>query len=129
MSPKKNKVRDFISSSEELKEFKSISFKELINGRILTRVGLAKQLPFFLYLTLLAFVYIGNHYKVEKYLKEVAVLNKELKELRIEAITTSSDLMYMSKQSEVARRVDKAGLELKSLRVPPRKIVVRKEEE
>ncbi len=49
-------------------------------------------------------------------------LEKELKELRFESITTASDLMYMSKQSEVVKRVEKEGLDLIESTEPPIKI-------
>jgi hypothetical protein len=69
---------------------------------------------------LLAFIYINNHYALEKLLKRQVALNKEVQELQYEAITTSSELMQMSRQSEVIRRVEAAGLELEVLKTPPR---------
>jgi hypothetical protein len=48
--------------------------------------------------------------------------NKSLKELRSEYITTKSDLMIISKQSEVAEATLKMGL--KELTSPPKKIVL-----
>ena len=60
----------------------------------------------------LCLIYISNHYSVEKLLKEQVALNRELQELKYEAITTSSQLMQMSRQSEVVNRVHEAGLDL-----------------
>nr|WP_319401869.1 FtsL-like putative cell division protein [uncultured Carboxylicivirga sp.] len=126
MNWRKNKFTDFIQSTEEFSEIKSISFRDIINGRIFTRALVTKQGPFFVYLAFMGFLYIGNHYKMEELMRKVAGLNKELKELRYEAITTSSELMFMSKQSEVLKKVRANNLELEELTEPPRKLKVRK---
>ncbi len=126
MNWRKNKLTDFVQSKEELGEFKSISFRDIINGRIFTRTVVTNQMPFFVYLAFMGFLYIGNHYKMEELMREVAVLNKDLKELRYEAITTSSELMFMSKQSEVLKKIKSKNLDLEELTEPPRKLKVRK---
>ncbi|PTN26388.1 FtsL-like putative cell division protein, partial [Desulfonatronum sp. SC1] len=83
-----------------------------------------KHWPYLLFLVLLAFIYINNHYSVEKLLKEQVALTAETQDLKYEAITTSSDLMQMSRQSEVVRRVQEAGLGLEVLKTPPRVLKV-----
>ena len=124
MSAKKNKLKEFILSNEDFGEFKNLSLRDLINGRILTRSLVAKQMPFIVFIAFFGFLYIGNHYRTEELMREVASLNKELKELRYEAITTSSELMYMSKQSEVLKKIKASGLKLEELTEPPRKLKV-----
>jgi len=124
MSAKKNKIKEFILSNEDFGEFKNISLRDLINGRILTRSLVAKQMPFIVFISFFGFLYIGNHYKTEELMREVTILNKDLKELRYEAITTSSELMYMSKQSEVLKKIKVSGLKLEELTEPPRKLKV-----
>ncbi len=121
---KKRKDKEFIGSGDY--SSRKISVRDFVSGRIFTREVVVKQLPFFLFLIVLAFVYISNHFKVEKLLKEAATLNKDIQELRIEAITTSSDLMYISKQSVILQKVNEAGVELEELTEPPRRVVVRK---
>ncbi|MBI9063450.1 MAG: hypothetical protein JEZ14_15820 [Marinilabiliaceae bacterium] len=124
MSAKKNKIKEFILSNEDFGEFKNISLRDLINGQILTRSLVAKQMPFIVFISFFGFLYIGNHYRTEELMREVATLNKDLKELRYEAITTSSELMYMSKQSEVLKKIKVSGLQLEELTEPPRKLKV-----
>ncbi len=121
---KKRKDKEFIGSGDY--SSRKISVGDFVSGRIFTREVVVKQLPFFLFLIVLAFVYISNHFKVEKLLKEAATLNKDIQELRIEAITTSSDLMYISKQSVILQKVNEAGVELEELTEPPRRVLVRK---
>ena len=53
---------------------------------------------------------------------EKVALEKEVSELRFEAITTAAELMKLSVQSEVERRIHEAGLDLVQTRVPPIKI-------
>ncbi len=123
---RKKKEKEFVGSGDE--SFRKISARDFLSGRIFTREVVVKQLPYFLFLIVLAFIYISNHFKVEKLLKEAAVLNKEIQELRIEAITTSSDLMYISKQSVILQKVNEAGVNLEELTEPPRRIIVRKDQ-
>lgn len=103
-----------------------ISFRDFVSGRIFTREVVVKQLPYFLFLIVLAFFYISNHFTVEKLLKEAAHLNKGIQGLRIEAITTSSDLMYVSKQSVILKKVHEAGVVLEELTKPPRRVIIKK---
>lgn len=105
---------------------KGITFKDIINGGFFSKSSVSKHWPYFLFTVFLAMVYINNHYAVEKLLKDQVTINQELKELKYEATTTSSELMQMSRQSEVLRKVDAAGLELDVLKTPPRILKVKK---
>jgi ribosomal protein S2 len=67
-------------------------------------------------------LYIANAHTVEKRIRKINKLEYEMKDLRAEYITLKSELMYLSKQSEVAKRVEVAGLlELSSA---PKKIYI-----
>ena len=100
------------------------SFKNVIDGSILTRDSVINQLPYVLFLTFIAVLYIGNRYHAEKIVRESIQIQAELKELRAESITTASKLMFISKQSEVAKLVNEHGLGLKEAVEPPKKLVV-----
>ncbi len=121
---KKKKDTEFIGSGDSPSH--KITLRDFVSGRIFTREVVVKQLPYFLFMIVLAFFYITNHFKVEKLLKEAAGLNTDIQELRIEAITTSSDLMYDSKQSVILEKVNDAGIDLEELTEPPRRIIVNK---
>lgn len=92
--------------------------KKLTNGRISLPLGISPL--FLLFIGVLIFIYITNHLDTEKQLRRINDLNTEIKEMRYEHITTQSQLMNMSKQSEVLRRVEAEGLQLKELTEPPR---------
>lgn len=98
------------------------SFLNIFSGNFLSRDNVMHQLPFILFLTLIGLGYIANGYYAEKSVREISRINSHLKELKSEYITTKSELMFMSNQSEVARAA--APLGLKESTVPPKKIVV-----
>lgn len=96
-------------------------FVSLLNGSFLTGKSVTENLPFFLFLALLMMVYIGNGYYSEDKVREINYLGAELKELRSEYITTKSELMFKSKQSEVARAIK--AREIKESTEPPYKLI------
>lgn len=98
----------------------------ILGGSILTRDSFVKSLPFVFYLAGLALLYIANTYYAEKTIMKSYLLRKELKELRYEFVSTRSALMYESKQSQVAKRLEETGVE--ESRVPPVKILIKEEE-
>ena len=102
-------------------------FKNVMDGSILTNDGFLNQVPYILFLTLIAIIYIGNRYHAEKILRETINISHEIKDLRAESITSASKLMFQSKQSEVAKLVDEKGLGLKEAVEPPRKLIIENE--
>ncbi|MCU0461557.1 MAG: FtsL-like putative cell division protein [Bacteroidales bacterium] len=109
------------------KQVKPGSFiKELLSGTMVSEKIILKNLWYILLLTLLAAIYIGNRFHAEKITREMTKLQKEVKELRAESLSTSADLMYLSRQSEVYKLVREKGLNLEELKVPPYKLLVDK---
>lgn len=97
----------------------------VISGNIFAKEEVVKHLPYVLFLAFIALLYIANGYYAEGTVRQLNREGNELKELRSEYITAKSDLMYVSKQSEVAAMSEKKNLGLKESLVPPRKIVVK----
>lgn len=116
---------EFIEDQPEPKAVRKGSLKDFLDGSILIKDFVVKQLPFIIFLTLLGIVYIGNRYHAEKVYRKHLLLQNEIKELRAEAITTASDLMFISKQSQVIKMVEESGLNLVESKVPPKKIRVK----
>lgn len=85
-----------------------------------------KYLPKILFVLLLSLIYISNTHYAEKTIRKINQLQTEVEDTRADYTTLKSDLMFASKQSEVARRVKSLGLK-ESLN-PPFKIVVRQGE-
>jgi cell division protein FtsL len=118
MSEKKEKGKDKAKSGNFV--------KELLSGSMITEKIILGNLWYVLLLTLLAAIYIGNRFHAEKVTREMTRLQREVKELRAESLSTSADLMYLSRQSEVFKLVKEKGLDLDELKVPPYKILVNK---
>lgn len=99
--------------------------KSVISGSLFSERIILGNLPFIFMLTVLGAFYIANRFHAEKIIRKTDVLLEEVKELRAEAMATTSELMYISRQSQVTNMVNQQGLELKELKEPPYKIVVK----
>ena len=99
--------------------------KEILTGSILAKKQVSKQLPFIIFLAGLGIIYIANRYNAEHLLAEHGKTSEELDELRAESITTTSELMFASRQSQVIKLVEENHLGLKESTVPPKRIKMR----
>jgi len=117
---------EFTDQKQEEKEGQKTRIRDILDGSLLTRDIVINQLPYILFLTMLLIFYIGNRYHAEKVIRQSLRLQTELKELRAEAISTASELEYLSNQSQVARLVEQKNLGLKYPEKPPVKIVEKK---
>lgn len=97
--------------------------KDLLSGSMISDKIILKNLSFFILLTLLGALYIGNRFHAEKLVREISKLQREVRELRAESLTISADLMDATRQSEVFRQIMQRNLELEELREPPYKFV------
>jgi Bacteriodetes cell division protein (FtsL-like) len=85
--------------------------------RLLNYQSIVRQVPFFLFLTLLAVLYIYNGHYADKMIRNINNTGKEVKELQYEYKTVKSEVMFRSKQSELVKAVEPLGL--KELVTPP----------
>ncbi|MCB0493542.1 MAG: hypothetical protein KDC93_14135 [Cyclobacteriaceae bacterium] len=85
-----------------------------------------KYLPKILFVLMLSLIYIGNTHYSEKTIRKINKTHTEVEDIRADYTTLKADLMFASKQSEVARRVKSLGLK-ESIK-PPYKIVVKEGE-
>lgn len=81
-----------------------------------------QYLPKILFVVALGLIYIGNTHYAEKTVRRINDIQTEVEDLRADYTTLKSDLMFASKQSEVARKVKSIGLQ-ESL-TPPYKVIV-----
>ncbi len=86
----------------------------------------ARFIPKILFVTVLLVIYIGNNHYSEKTARKIEQLETQVEELRADYTSMKADYMYASKQSEVAKKVKKLGLEENE--TPPYKIEVDKSE-
>jgi len=78
---------------------------------------IVKNIPFFLFVSALMVLYIYNGHYSDKTIKNINRTNRELKELQYEYKSAKSEVMFRSKQSELAKAA--APMELKELSEPP----------
>ena len=78
--------------------------------RWLNYQAVVKQIPFFLFLALLAVIYIYNGHSADKLAREITRTTRELKELQYEYKTVKGDVLFRSKQSDLVKAVEPLGL-------------------
>jgi hypothetical protein len=98
--------------------------RELLSGSMVSEKIILKNLGYISMITFLAAVYIGNRFHAEKVTRERTRLEREVKDLRAESLSTSADLMTISRQSEVFQMIREKGLNLEELKTPPFKLLV-----
>jgi cell division protein FtsL len=81
-----------------------------------------QYLPKILFVMVLGLLYISNTHHAEKTVRRIDQAQSEVEDLRADYTTLKSDLMFASKQSEVARKVKSLGLK-ESLN-PPTRVVI-----
>lgn len=72
--------------------------------------SVVKQIPFFLFLTLLAIIYIYNGHYADKTTRNINRTAKDVRELQHEYKTVKGEVMFRSKQSELIKAVQPLGL-------------------
>jgi predicted membrane protein len=82
---------------------------------------LVKNIPFYLFAAILAIIYIANGHYADKTIRKINATSKHLKEMEYEYKTIKQDVIFRSKESELARAVEPLGL--KELVVPPVRLI------
>lgn len=105
-----------MASEREIKEQpvagQKIDWKKLVSHKWVVR-----NIPFFLFLTILAVLYIYNGHHADKQILKISNTEKKIKELEYEYKTIKSDVIFRSKASELIKVVEPLGL--KELTQPP----------
>lgn len=96
---------------------KQIKARKPVWKRLFNYHWIVKNIPYFMFLAVLAILYIYNGHYSDNTIKDIDKTNKELKELQYEFKTVKSEVMLRSKQSELAKAVEPLGL--KELAEPP----------
>ena len=97
------------------------SFKDYTQLSAISSSLILKNLPFVFFLGFLATIYIANAHYSEKKVREIQKLQSQLKELRWHYRSLKSEIMYSTRQSEVAKNVAPIGLKRKA---KPKKIYI-----
>lgn len=85
--------------------------------------SIVKNIPFMLFVALLAVLYIANTSRAVSLTREIAKKNKEIKELRWQWLDIQSSLMKATSESELTKR--SAAIGLKPLEKPAYEITIK----
>ncbi len=91
-------------------ENKKVKVRSFHWKRLLNYKALVRQMPFFLFLTFLAVIYIYNGHLADKTMRDITKSTNELKELQYEYKSVRGDVLDRSKQSELIEAVQPMGL-------------------
>lgn len=100
----------------------TVFLRKLFTEGVISKESASGMFPFIIFLCFLVMIYIANSHWTMKNIRNIDKLSKEIKELSWEYKSLKADLMFKSKMTEVAKKVDTLGL--KELIEPPKKIVV-----
>ena len=78
--------------------------------KYLSHKWVVKNIPFFLFLAMLAVLYIYNGHYADKLLRRISTTEKHIKELEYEYKTVKSEVIFRSKASELVKAVEPLGL-------------------
>ena len=78
--------------------------------RLFNYQWVVRNIPFFLFLAMLAVLYIYNGHYADRLTKKINVTEKHIKELEYEYKTVKSEVIFRSKASELVKAVEPWGL-------------------
>ncbi len=105
-----------MTAENEIKE-QPIASQKIDWKKFVSHKWVVKNIPFFLFLTILAVLYIYNGHHADKQILKISTTEKKIKELEYEYKTIKSDVIFRSKASELIKVVEPLGL--KELTQPP----------
>jgi hypothetical protein len=108
------------------KRISAKNFKRILGGTILASEQVTKQLPFVFFLAFLGIGLITNRYWTEKTIRKMEMVRDLLKEFKAESVIHETELMYINRPSEVAKRVIERKIELIEPIEPAKRITVKK---
>ena len=85
--------------------------------KFISHKWVVKNIPFFLFLAMLAVLYIYNGHYADKLVRKISATEKHIKELEYQYKTVKSEVIFRSKASELVKAVSPLGL--KELTAPP----------
>jgi hypothetical protein len=108
-----NKIVDAIKGNEDFSEIKSSTFRDFLNGNILSKKFIRKQYPLLGLIAVLTLFYVDNRYNSEKEVAEEIRLKNQLQDVKYESLTISAELTKMSRRSYILDLIKSRGIDLK----------------
>ncbi|GAB6010714.1 FtsL-like putative cell division protein [Viscerimonas tarda] len=101
----------------DLKEIKK-QIMHVVSGSILTEDFFLKNTRFMLLIFMIIVLYISNRYTCISKMGEIQTLQKNLEDAKYESLTISTELIGISRQSQLQSLVNQNGLELQTPKEP-----------
>lgn len=73
---------------------------------------IVKNIPFFLFLSVLAVLYIANGHRADKTIRRINSTTTELKELQYTYKTLKSEVMFQSQELQIIKASEPLGLKM-----------------
>lgn len=93
------------------KETKNTTQKNPLKG-LFNYQWIVKNIPFFLFLSVLAVLYIANGHRSDKTIRRINSTTGQLKELQYEFKTLKSEVMYRSQEAQIVKAAEPLGLKV-----------------
>lgn len=84
---------------------RSFTLGKILGGDILNTAPIRRQIGVFLLITLFAVIYVSNRYSCQQYLIQIDNLDKELKDAKYKALSSTSLLTEMCRESRVLEQL------------------------
>ena len=99
-----------------------LDLKGILQGRVISTEWIFKRWKRILIVAILIIIYISNRYTCQMKISEIGSLQRELVNIRYEALTISSELMGSSRQSQIKEMIKEKGLDMEESKQPPYKL-------
>ncbi len=103
MAEKQENIKQVKSKTAALKGMRD----NLVGG-----LWIAKNLNFFLFLSVMAVIYIANGHMADRTIRDISKTQKDIKELQFEYKTIKSEVMYKSEEGQVLKSAGLLGLKI-----------------
>ncbi|MCX7744831.1 MAG: FtsL-like putative cell division protein [Flavobacteriales bacterium] len=123
---KKEKAEESESVKSSTNKRFRFSVMQILNGEILQKEYFLKNLPFLFYVAMLLAIYIANVFYAENKIREIALVEEQIKELHTEYISLKASLTELSKEHQLDTTLSKYGITVST--VPPKVVPITKEE-
>ncbi|HPR33464.1 MAG TPA: FtsL-like putative cell division protein [Prolixibacteraceae bacterium] len=101
---------------------RKVGLRQIVLGSVLINENVNRWLPVVALLTVIGLIMISNRFRGEKILREMVLVQEQVKERKSESVTLEAELMNRSRYSEVLNETRRKGLNLVQSDVPPVKL-------
>lgn len=91
----------------------------VLGGGLLKEDFIVRHTRMIVLVVILLFFFIGNRYTCMQKLREIDRLQQQLRDVRFEALSISSELTGNSRQSQIELLIEEQGIELEVAKNPP----------